>query len=171
MPARLQIENYYAHVPTSFLALLDCIPEDKLDWSPAPQQWSLKGLLLHVAMAHHNWLATVIHDGEETPDVLRAGQTKTGLRNQLRLSSERLQRFLADPRKLAAEYRGEWEDLPQWTHSGHWIALQLLEHDIHHRAEIFQYLQLLGIEHPPFELLTFQPSDEPARAGAYAHVA
>ena len=31
---------------------------------------------------------------------------------------------------------------------GHWIAFHLLEHDIHHRADIFHYLALLEIEHP-----------------------
>ena len=32
--------------------------------------------------------------------------------------------------------------------TGHWIAFHLLEHDIHHRADIFHYLALLGIETP-----------------------
>jgi len=31
------------------------------------------------------------------------------------------------------------------------IAYHLLEHDIHHRADIFHYLALLGIEHPQVE--------------------
>jgi len=29
--------------------------------------------------------------------------------------------------------------------TGDWIAFHLLEHDIHHRADIFHYLALLGI--------------------------
>ena len=32
--------------------------------------------------------------------------------------------------------------------NGHWIAFHLLEHDIHHRSDIFHYLALLEIEHP-----------------------
>jgi uncharacterized damage-inducible protein DinB len=37
---------------------------------------------------------------------------------------------------------------PEETVTGHWIAFHLLEHDIHHRADIFHYLALLGIETP-----------------------
>ena len=32
--------------------------------------------------------------------------------------------------------------------TGHWVAFHLLEHDIHHRADMFLYLALLGIEPP-----------------------
>ena len=30
---------------------------------------------------------------------------------------------------------------------GHWLAFHGLEHDVHHRADIFFYMALLGIEH------------------------
>ena len=53
--------------------------------------------------------------------------------------------FLGDTSKLDASY----EDDPAYPPvSGHWIAFHLLEHDIHHRADIFHYLALLGIETP-----------------------
>ena len=32
--------------------------------------------------------------------------------------------------------------------TGHWVAFHLLEHDLHHRSDIFHYLALLEIEHP-----------------------
>jgi uncharacterized damage-inducible protein DinB len=38
-----------------------------------------------------------------------------------------------------------------YSFSGHWLAYHLLEHDVHHRADIFAYLALLGIEHPQVE--------------------
>ena len=31
---------------------------------------------------------------------------------------------------------------------GHWIAFHLLEHDIHHRADILHYLALLDVAVP-----------------------
>ncbi len=55
-----------------------------------------------------------------------------------------MRRFFSDPERLAAEYEAFRGDHP----TGHWIAFHLLEHDIHHRADIFHYLALLGIEHP-----------------------
>jgi uncharacterized damage-inducible protein DinB len=37
---------------------------------------------------------------------------------------------------------------PRRQKTGHWIAFHLLEHDIHHRADVLHYLALLGVEHP-----------------------
>jgi uncharacterized damage-inducible protein DinB len=34
------------------------------------------------------------------------------------------------------------------TVEGYWIFTHLLEHDIHHRSQINQYLRLLGIQPP-----------------------
>jgi uncharacterized damage-inducible protein DinB len=144
----LDISSYYANVTDHLIALADCIPDDKLDWSPRPELWNFKGILIHVANARHGWLGYTVRDGEPTPDVLREGQTRDGLKEQLRLSGERLQRFLADPAKLAGSYV---DDDRSETLTGHWIAFHLLEHDIHHRANIFDYLALLGIEHPQIE--------------------
>ena len=56
---------------------------------------------------------------------------------------KRLEAFLGDRAKLDATY----EDDPEPV-TGHWIAFHLLEHDVHHRADIFHYLALLGIETP-----------------------
>ena len=146
----LDISSEYARVTDHLIALVDCIPDDKLDWSPKPELWNFKGILLHVAFARHGWLGRTIQDGETSPDVLREGQTREGLKEQLRLSGERLQRFLADPAKLAGSYEDEYLGETRML-TGHWVAYHLLEHDIHHRANVFDYLALLGIEHPEVE--------------------
>jgi uncharacterized damage-inducible protein DinB len=144
----LEISAEYARVTDHLIALVDCIPDDKLDWSPKPELWNFKGILLHIATARHGWLERTVKDGETSPNVLVEGQTRAGLKEQLRLSGERLNRFLADPAKLAATYEDEHPGAPL---SGHWVAYHLLEHDIHHRANIFDYLALLGIKHPQVE--------------------
>jgi uncharacterized damage-inducible protein DinB len=55
-----------------------------------------------------------------------------------------LEAFLHDAEKLDATYHNDRGE----TATGHWIAFHLLEHDLHHRADIFHYLALLGIETP-----------------------
>ena len=62
----------------------------------------------------------------------------------LRRTWQRLEPFLRDEKKLDATYDADWGESP----TGHWIAFHLLEHDIHHRADVFHYLALLGIETP-----------------------
>ena len=53
-----------------------------------------------------------------------------------------------DQARLDAEYPVQDPGEPVEIRSGHWIAFHLLEHDIHHRADLMHYLALLGIEHP-----------------------
>ena len=143
----LDITEYWGRLNDTLIALVDYVPDDKLNWSPKPDLWNFKGIFLHVSMSRHSWMVSAVRDGEDTPDVLRAGQTREGIKDQLRLSWQRLLGFLSDPTKLSAEYSGAWED-ERWPRSGHWIAFHLLEHDVHHRADILHYLALLGIEHP-----------------------
>jgi len=144
----LDIADQWPKLNEQLVSLVDVVPDDKLNWSPRPELWNFKGIFLHIPMTRDNWLANRVKDGEQTPDVLHEGQTKEGMKDQLRLSWQRLERFLRDPARLAAKYKADYK--PE-AFTGHWIAFHLLEHDIHHRADIFHYLALLGIEHPEVE--------------------
>ena len=139
----LDITAQWGRLNESIVSLVDYVPEDKLEWSPREDLWNFKGILLHTIMTRDSWLDNAVKDGQETPNVLELAQTKYDMKNQLRRSWERLQPFLRDAAKLSTEY-----ETPRGTVGGHWIAFHLLEHDIHHRSDIFHYLALLGIEHP-----------------------
>jgi uncharacterized damage-inducible protein DinB len=147
----LDVTAIWARVNEQIVTLSDCIPDDKMNWSPKPELWNFRGILLHVAGARHGWLEGTVKDGETSPvDLYQVGQTREGMKDQLRLSWRRMERFLSDPAKLAATYKGMYFGEEQ-SFTGHWLAYHLLEHDIHHRADIFHYLALLGIEHPHVE--------------------
>lgn len=146
----LAIADQWPRLNEQLVALVDYVPDDKLEWSPKPELFNFRGILLHIPLARHNWLGNQIKDGEPTPDVLREGQTKAGMKEQIRLSWERLERFLSDPAKLSRTYETVYFGEPHAA-TGHWVAYHLLEHDIHHRADLFHYFALLGIEHPRVE--------------------
>jgi len=158
----LAITGYWSRLNDSIIDLVDYIPDDKLSWSPAPELFNVRGILIHLAVARTNWLENVVKDGLFVTDgpvlsessepievrlrrLLQHGKTKGDLKDNLRWSWERVTRFVADPAKLAAEY---WIEFDGVNKSGHWVAFHLLEHDVHHRADLFQYLHILGIEHP-----------------------
>jgi uncharacterized damage-inducible protein DinB len=143
----LDVTPFWSGLNDQLVQLVDIIPDEKMNWSPKPELWNFRGILIHINNARHNWLNSVVKDGQPTPDVLREGQTREGLRAQFRDSWQRLERFLADPERLGATYEDDWDGETQQL-SGHWIACHLFEHDVHHRADIFHYLALLGIEHP-----------------------
>jgi uncharacterized damage-inducible protein DinB len=152
----LAITEYWSRLNDNLVELVDCIPDDRFEWSPAPQLWNLRGVLLHIAGARHRWMEKAVRDGESTPDLLREGQTRDGLKTQLRLSWQRLERFLQDPDKLSREYPsadddGAWQAFaqrPQRAGNGYWIAFHRLQHDAIHRADVLNYLSLLGVELP-----------------------
>jgi uncharacterized damage-inducible protein DinB len=146
--AKLDIAEQWGRMNDSIVALVDYIPEDKLDWSPREDLWNFRGTLAHLTFVRHNWLGNVVKDGEpfENTDVVSKLGTKAGIQDVLGASWARVERFLSAQQNLDEIYQGfEDGDDPL---SGHWVAFHLLEHDLHHRSDIFHYLALLEIEHP-----------------------
>ena len=146
--ATLDVAAQWGRLNESMVALVGYIPGDKLDWSPREDLWNFRGILAHIVFVRHAWLGNVVKDGEsfEDSDLFAAISTKAGLQQVIGASWARAERFLADQANVDKTYQGYGDgDDPL---AGHWVAFHLLEHDIHHRADIFHYLALLEIEHP-----------------------
>ena len=145
--ATLDIAEQWGRLNDSIVALVDYIPEDKLDWSPREDLWNFRGILAHTAFVRHNWLGNDVKDGEafEDSDLFAAISTKEGIQQALRDSWARVGRFLSNQALLDGRVDRDYLDGPV---NGHWVAFHLLEHDIHHRGDIFHYLALLETEHP-----------------------
>jgi len=139
----LDITPIWGRVNDELIRLVDYVPDDKLDWSPKPELWNFRTILLHIASARDIWLSRDVRDGADATDAAQTVRTKAEIQNSFLRTWKRLDAFLRDAGKLDATYTTRWE-----TASGHWIAFHALEHDIHHRADIFHYLALLGIAHP-----------------------
>jgi uncharacterized damage-inducible protein DinB len=142
-PARIDITPTWARFNEELIKLVDYVPDDKINWSPKPKLWNFRGILIHIAATRDNWLRGAVQDGIDAPDVYRTVRTRAEIQEAYRRTWSRVERFLSSPEQLDATYHDEGELL-----SGHWIAFHLLEHDVHHRADIFHYLALLGIETP-----------------------
>ena len=141
--ASIDITPTWARFNADLIRLVDYIPDDKLNWSPKEGLWNYRGILIHIASARDNWLGHTVNDGVEVADVWQTVRTKAEVQAVYARTWDRVATFLGDAAKLDATY--EDEPVPV---TGHWIAFHLLEHDVHHRADIFHYLALLGIETP-----------------------
>lgn len=142
--SRLDIAPFWAHFNENLIKLVDLVPDDKLNWSPKPELWNFRGILLHIAAVRDSWLGYSVKDGIEAPDVWRTVRTKAEIQGAYRRTWQRVERFLRNDAQLGAQYP-EDDGGPV---SGHWIAFHLLEHDMHHRADIFHYLALLDVPTP-----------------------
>jgi uncharacterized damage-inducible protein DinB len=139
--ARLDIVPTWARFNEDLIRLVDYVPVDKLNWSPKPELWNFRGILVHIGFARDQWLGNVVKDGVEGRSAFP--RTKEEIAQALRRTWQRVEPFLRDEKRLDATYETD-----RGAISGHWIAYHLLEHDIHHRADVFHYLALLGIETP-----------------------
>ena len=142
---QVNITPQWAGVQADILRIVDIVPDDKIDWSPKAELWNFRGILIHVSDARDRWMDRDIKDGEGYANIWTTAKSKDDLKRELGRTWARLGRLLSDQSKLDATYPGDGTQEPR---TGHWIAFHLLEHDIHHRADILHYLALLGIETP-----------------------
>ena len=142
----LDICQYWGGVQEHILRTVDLLPEEKLNFTPQEDLWNSRGILIHIADARDGWLTHTVQDGEPYPNIWTTARTKDDIKRELTRTFERLQGFLGNKQQLDASYEDEHNGGIR-TVTGHWIAFHLLEHDIHHRAEVLQRLAHLGIAH------------------------
>jgi uncharacterized damage-inducible protein DinB len=146
-PARLNLDvgRFWESLQGDLLRAANLFPEEQLSWTPREGLWNARGILIHVSDVRDQWLANGVRDGDPYPNIWQTARTKDDLMRELVRTYERLTRFITNATQLDATY-AEPGDAAR-LEPGHWLAFQLLEHDIHHRAELLQRLALLGIEH------------------------
>lgn len=142
----LDITSIWERVNDDMIEIVDLFDDENINWSPTPQRWNARGILLHCVTGRFGISGAVIQDARPNPEILKEGLTKEGLKSQLRVSWRRLAKFVGNERPLADEYDAPYQDKTAKL-TGHWPAFGLLEHDIHHRGELVGLLDLLGIEH------------------------
>jgi uncharacterized damage-inducible protein DinB len=148
--------HYFGNVRERTMRVARCIPPDKLDWSYAPGKFTLGDLLRHIAVAERYKPSRYTSHGKELAD---------GLENVLalleRLHQESLEIFskLTDADLQSKCKMPSGSDITRWK----WLRL-MVEHEIHHRGQIYLYLAMLGVPTPPLYGLT----SEEARAKAVA---
>jgi uncharacterized damage-inducible protein DinB len=147
----LDITAYWLDANEHLVELAGAVPADKWNWSPEPRFWNFRGIFLHIIGARY-----FVAADDEIPDFWRLGQTTAGVQEQLRLSWARLSKFLEsrealdgpDPREGAppSEFFSGPEYNDPANKNGHYVAWHRLVHDIHHRADILHYLDILGVD-------------------------
>lgn len=145
--ARLDIVPIWRNLNGMLIELVDFVPDERMEWSPKAELWTFHHIFQHLCEAREQWMNRAINDGEPDIDVYKNVHTKDELTDAFRRTSQRIALVLTDQARLDATYKDRyWAGAP--LRSGHWVAFHLLEHDIHHRADLLLYLALLGIETP-----------------------
>jgi len=145
-----QIKFWRERLRPTLNQALELVPDDKLNWAPAEKMISLGNVFLHISECSDWWYDEVMKEKKaiELAFADKPCPSKEKLMDHLKNHWERMERFFADsPEVLSKTYQIEHEGKIHHL-DGYWIFTHLLEHDIHHRSQINQYLRILGIVPP-----------------------
>jgi uncharacterized damage-inducible protein DinB len=157
--------EYFEKVHQRTLRVARCIPPDKLDWTYREGKFTLGDLLRHIATIERYMFAETVEGrpsryagcGKELADGYEAVLAFAEQLHQesveifARLSPEDLHRKCTTP---------EGASITTWK----WMRA-MVEHEIHHRGQIYLYLSMLGVPTPPLYGLTSEQVRERSLQG------
>ena len=149
-----QFFHYFGNVRERTMRVARCIPPDKIDWTYAPAKFTLGDLLRHLAVAErYMWAENV--QGRPARYTTHGKELADGYDNVIafveRLHTESMEIFakLSDEELLRKCKTPDGAEITKWK----WLRL-MVEHEIHHRGQIYLYLAILGVPTPPLYGLT-----------------
>jgi uncharacterized damage-inducible protein DinB len=146
--------QYFGNVRERTMRVARCIPPNQIDWTYAPGKFTFGDLLRHLAVAErYMWAENVrgrqsrytnhdrtLADGFEKVMALMERLHAQSIEIFARLSDDDLQRKCKTPGGA---------EIQTWK----WLRA-MVEHEIHHRGQIYIYLGILGVPTPPLYGLT-----------------
>ncbi|MBD3169828.1 MAG: hypothetical protein GF307_10125 [candidate division Zixibacteria bacterium] len=142
-----ELFDYWLRIRDYYDLAVKLIPEEKIEWKPKHAPNSFGDILRHTVETTNWGLAAV---GGNPHQFKRCKKSEFATKNSLitALEKSRLQLFTM----LANKYSDDLNE-PVMLSSGNeatlkWLLFHLMEHDVHHRCQVFIYLRLLGINPP-----------------------
>jgi uncharacterized damage-inducible protein DinB len=146
--------DYLSKVRQRTMRVARCIPPDKLDWSFAEGRFSLADLLRHVAAIERYMFAESVQGKPSRyrgcgKDLAEGYDQVFALMEKLHSESVEIFSGLGEDglRRKCVTPDGAPISVWKWLRS-------MVEHEIHHRGQIYIYLAMLGVETPPLYGLT-----------------
>lgn len=137
--------QYFGNIRERTMRVARCVPADKVDWSYAPEKFTLGDLLRHIAITERYLFAENVQ-GHPSRYTDHGKKHADGLENILAF----MERLHAESMAIFGELTDE--DLQKkcvsvaGTDVAIWKLLRsMVEHEIHHRGQIFTYLGMLGV--------------------------
>ena len=141
--------RYWSGIRAGLYQALDQITDEQLTFSPAAGLWSLGQVALHIAAAEEGWFRYIItRELNDWPEDFPPEKfhTVAAVTDLLQQTHGRTEAYLAsiDYEELERVIEAPWEA----KFPVRWAIWHVLEHEIHHRGEIFIILGMLGKEAP-----------------------
>jgi uncharacterized damage-inducible protein DinB len=146
--------QYFGNVRERTMRVARCIPANKIDWSYAAGKFTLGDLLRHIVVTERFMFAENIQ-GRTSRYTNHGKELADGYDNILafmeRLHAESMEIFskLTDENLRSKCGNPGGKEITTWK----WLR-SMVEHEIHHRGQIYLYLGMLGVPTPPLYGLT-----------------
>lgn len=146
--------DYFESVRGRTLRVIDHIPEGRLEWAPAASRFTFGDLIRHIAATERYLFAETARSGESR---------YPGHGRELADGWHEVRRFVERMHEEATEILSclTTEDLkrksrtPGGASITTWKWLRaMIEHEVHHRGQIYTMLGILGVTAPPLYGLT-----------------
>jgi uncharacterized damage-inducible protein DinB len=161
--------DYWEKVRQRTLKVIACIPPEKYDWRYAEGKFSFADIIRHLATIERYMYAENVqlkpsrYPGHG-PEVANAPQRADSPANVLAFFNQMHQESMAIFTQLTAEDLQKKCVTPGGVSITVWKWLRaMVEHEVHHRAQMYIYLGLLGIATPPIYGLTSEEVRERSR--------
>jgi uncharacterized damage-inducible protein DinB len=142
--------QHWAEVRGGLCQALDQLSDAQLAFCPREGLWSLGQTACHIAGTEDSWIRHIVFhelDGWEEADYRAEDYPTVASLKQLldQVHTRVLAKYEHNPdQMMAAPVNLPWG--PQVRQE--WVIWHVLEHEIHHRGEIYLMLGLLGLEAP-----------------------
>ena len=146
--------DYFDKVHQRTVRVVKCIPPDKVDWSFRERKFTLGDLARHIAAANRYIFAETIHG--KASRYAGCGKELAPSLDDILAFIERLHRECVEifSRMTPAELNGKCTT-PDGAPITTWKWMRsMVEHEIHHRGQIYIYLALLEVPTPALYGLT-----------------
>jgi uncharacterized damage-inducible protein DinB len=146
--------DYWEKVRQRTLKVIACIPQEKFDWRYAEGKFSFADIIRHLAtIERYMYAENVQLKPSRYPG--HGLELAAGPENVMAFFHRLHQESVAIFSRLSAEDLQKKCVTPGGTSITVWKWLRaMVEHEAHHRAQIYIYLGLLGISTPPIYGLT-----------------
>jgi len=146
--------EYFEKVRGRTLRVVKCIPPDHIEWTYAPGKFTLGDLVRHLASIERYMFVENACDrpsrypghGRELADGYAA---VVAYLQQMHADSMAMLRSLSDDDLQRKCSTPDGARITVWK----WLRA-MIEHEVHHRGQIYLYLSMLGIQTPPLYGLT-----------------
>lgn len=161
--------DYWEKVRQRTLKVISCIPPEKYDWRYAEGKFSFADIIRHLATIERYMYAETVqlkpsrYPGHG-PEIAQSPQRADTPANVLAFFNQMHQESMAIFSRLTAEDLQKKCMTPGGASITVWKWLRaMVEHEVHHRAQMYIYLGMLGIATPPIYGLTSEEVRERSR--------